>query len=146
MVKNIQGKTPGSEHAVKNAVERVSAAGPKDIAVTTYANSGRRYSADGPKRVRMQKPRKILAWRLEIPPRSLPEPLKIEPRATHESPDATKSRGGELTLTHQTPRGRWISVSRSKEIVIQTQMLLLELLLELLVLLLLLLLPSLRPL
>ena len=49
MVKNIQGKTPGSEHAVKNAVERVSAAGPKGIAVTRYANSGRRYGADGGK-------------------------------------------------------------------------------------------------
>ena len=49
MVKNVQGKRPGSEHAVKNAVERVSAAGPKGIAVTRYANLGRRYGADGGK-------------------------------------------------------------------------------------------------
>jgi len=49
MVTNIQGKRPGSEHAVKNAVERVSAAGPQGIALTRYANSGRRYGADGGK-------------------------------------------------------------------------------------------------
>ena len=49
MVKTIQGKRPKSEHAVMNAVERVSAAGPKGIAVTGYANSGRRYGADGGK-------------------------------------------------------------------------------------------------
>ena len=49
MVKTIQGKRPESEHAVKNAVGRVSAAGPKRIALTRYANSGRRYGADGGK-------------------------------------------------------------------------------------------------
>ena len=76
---------------MKNAVERVSAAGPIDIAVTTYAKSGRRYGADGAKRARMQKLRKIRAWRLENSPRSLPEPLKIERGVFLESPDAFKS-------------------------------------------------------
>ena len=49
MVKNMQGRSPDSEHAVKNAVERVSAAGKLGIATTKYANSGRRYGADGGK-------------------------------------------------------------------------------------------------
>lgn len=55
LVKNIQGKTPESEHAVKNAVKRVGAAGAKGIAVTRYANSGRRYGADGGKYVLTEK-------------------------------------------------------------------------------------------
>ena len=40
-VKNVQGKTPKSEHCVKNAVQRVTAAGKKGIAKTNYKNCGR---------------------------------------------------------------------------------------------------------
>ena len=104
---------------MKNAVERVSAAGPINIAVTTYANSGQiwrrwcqahttkkiddsikkvnEHTAEetnkvlktlvsvsdetmspfkpttGAKRACMQSLRKIRAWRLENPPRSLPD-------------------------------------------------------------------------
>ena len=50
-----------------------------------------RYGADGAKRARRQKLRKIRAWRLENRPRSLPEPLKIELGIIIESPDASKS-------------------------------------------------------
>ena len=49
VVKNLQGKRPDSEHAVKNAVHRVSNAGPKGVLTTKYANSGRRYGSDGGK-------------------------------------------------------------------------------------------------
>lgn len=49
VVKNLQGKRPDSEHAVKNAVHRVSNAGPKGVLTTNYANSGRRYGPDGGK-------------------------------------------------------------------------------------------------
>ena len=38
VVKNLQGKRPDSEHAVKNAVHRVSNAGPKGVLTTNYAN------------------------------------------------------------------------------------------------------------
>ena len=40
-VKNVQGKTPQSEHCVKNAVQRVTAAGKKGVAKTNYKNCGR---------------------------------------------------------------------------------------------------------
>ena len=39
-VKNMQGKRPKSEHAVKNAVQRVQASGKKGVAVTNYKNCG----------------------------------------------------------------------------------------------------------
>ena len=39
---------------MKNAVERVSAAGPKGIAVTRFASWGRGYSADGGKYLQAQ--------------------------------------------------------------------------------------------
>ena len=35
-VKNIQGKHPESDHAVRNAVSRVAQAGAKGIAITNY--------------------------------------------------------------------------------------------------------------
>ena len=41
-VKNLQGKTPKSEHCVKNAVQRVTAAGKKGVAKTNYKNCGRK--------------------------------------------------------------------------------------------------------
>ena len=41
-VKNVQGKTPQSEHCVKNAVQRVTAAGKKGVAKTNYKNCGRK--------------------------------------------------------------------------------------------------------
>ena len=40
-VKNVQGKKPQSEHCVKNAVQRVTAAGKKGVAKTNYKNCGR---------------------------------------------------------------------------------------------------------
>ena len=43
-VKNIQGKRPKSEHAVKNAVQRVQASGKKGVAVTNYKSCGRKRS------------------------------------------------------------------------------------------------------
>ena len=39
-VKNMQGKRPKSQHAVKNAVQRVQASGKKGVAVTNYKNCG----------------------------------------------------------------------------------------------------------
>ena len=41
-VKNVQGKIPQSEHCVKNAVQRVTAAGKKGVAKTNYKNCGRK--------------------------------------------------------------------------------------------------------
>ena len=41
-VKNLQGKTPKSEHCVKNAMQRVTAAGKKGVAKTNYKNCGRK--------------------------------------------------------------------------------------------------------
>ena len=41
-VKNVQGKTPLSEHCVKNAVQRQTAAGKKGVAKTNYKNCGRK--------------------------------------------------------------------------------------------------------
>ena len=41
-VKNLKGKTPKSEHCVKNAVQRVTAAGKKGVAKTNYKNCGRK--------------------------------------------------------------------------------------------------------
>ena len=49
LVKTVAGKQPESEHAVKNAVARVDAAGPRGIATTRYENCGRRYGKDGGK-------------------------------------------------------------------------------------------------
>ena len=68
VVKNLQGKRPDSEHAVKNAVHRVSNAGPKGVLTTNYANSGRRYGPDGGKYKLTDKERKdvvsfVKAWR-----------------------------------------------------------------------------------
>ena len=40
-VKNVQGKTPQSEHCIKNAVQRVTAAGKKGVIKTNYKNCGR---------------------------------------------------------------------------------------------------------
>ena len=59
-MKNIQGKRPGSDHAVRNAVARVSASGPQGVAVTRYANSGRRYGADGGKYLLTEKQRALV--------------------------------------------------------------------------------------
>ena len=42
MVKNMQGQRPQSEHCVKNAVKRVSAAGKKGVIKTQYKNCGRK--------------------------------------------------------------------------------------------------------
>ena len=39
-VKNVQGKTPQREHCVKNAVQRVTAAGKKGVAKTNYRTVG----------------------------------------------------------------------------------------------------------
>ena len=41
-VKNVAGNTPQSEHCVKNAVQRVTAAGKKGVAKTNYKNCGRK--------------------------------------------------------------------------------------------------------
>ena len=41
-VKNVRGETPQSEHGVKNAVQRMSAAGRKRFAKTNYKNCGRK--------------------------------------------------------------------------------------------------------
>ena len=41
-VKNVQGKTPESEHCVKNAVQRVTTSGKKGVAKTNYKNCGRK--------------------------------------------------------------------------------------------------------
>ena len=41
-VKNLQGKTPQSDHCVRNAVRRVTAAGKKGVAKTNYKNCGRK--------------------------------------------------------------------------------------------------------
>ena len=41
-VKNVSGNTPQSEHCVKNAVQRVTAAGKKGVAKTNYKNCGRK--------------------------------------------------------------------------------------------------------
>ena len=49
VVKNIQGKQPDSDHAVRNAVHRVDNAGARGIASTKYKNCGRRYGEDGGK-------------------------------------------------------------------------------------------------
>ena len=49
VVKNIQGKQPDSDHAVRNAVHRMDNAGARGIASTKYKNCGRRYGEDGGK-------------------------------------------------------------------------------------------------
>ena len=49
VVKNIQGKQPDSDHAVRNAVHRMDDAGARGIASTKYKNCGRRYGEDGGK-------------------------------------------------------------------------------------------------
>ena len=41
-VKNVSGNTPQSEHCIKNAVQRVTAAGKKGVAKTNYKNCGRK--------------------------------------------------------------------------------------------------------
>ena len=41
-VKNLKGKTPQSEHGVKNAMQRAAAAGKKGVAKTNYKNCGRK--------------------------------------------------------------------------------------------------------
>ena len=41
-VKNMEGKTPKSEHCVKNAVQRAKASGRKGVAMTNYKNCGRK--------------------------------------------------------------------------------------------------------
>ena len=48
-VKNLQGRSPESEHAVKNAVKRVAEAGRNGVANTRWSNSGRRYGPNGEK-------------------------------------------------------------------------------------------------
>ena len=40
-VKNVAGKTPDSDHCVRNAVQRVTASGKKGVAKTNYKNCGR---------------------------------------------------------------------------------------------------------
>ena len=49
LVRNLQGKRPQSNHCVRNAVERVEAAGARNMPTTRYKNSGRRYGSDGGK-------------------------------------------------------------------------------------------------
>ena len=39
-VKNVKGKTPSSDHCVRNAVQRQIAAGKKGVAKTNYKNCG----------------------------------------------------------------------------------------------------------
>lgn len=46
-VKTVEGKAPQSEHAVRNAVERVARTPRRGIPTTNYKNSGRRYGPDG---------------------------------------------------------------------------------------------------
>ena len=41
-VKNMAGKTPESDHCVRNAVQRVTASGKKGVAKTNYKNCGRK--------------------------------------------------------------------------------------------------------
>ena len=41
-VKNLKGKTPKSDHCVRNAVQRQTAAGKKGVAKTNYKNCGRK--------------------------------------------------------------------------------------------------------
>ena len=41
-VKNLQSKTPQSEHCVKNAVQRATTAGRKVVAKTNHKNCGRK--------------------------------------------------------------------------------------------------------
>ena len=48
-VKTIEGKRLETDHAVRNAVARVDAAGARGIATTKYKNCGRRYGEDGGK-------------------------------------------------------------------------------------------------
>ena len=49
LVKNMKGKRPKSDHAVRSAVARVDTAGKNGVAKTKYKNCGRRYGADGGK-------------------------------------------------------------------------------------------------
>ena len=60
-VKTMEGKRPQSEHAVKNAVARVVAAGAKGAATTNLKNCGRRYGADGGKYLLSQQQQKEVA-------------------------------------------------------------------------------------
>ena len=83
-VKTVEGKNPQSEHAVKNAVERVEKTPGRGVPITNYKNSGRRYGADGVKRACMQKRWKIRPWSFETfpgaiwnPPKSSPERAKM---------------------------------------------------------------------
>ena len=48
-VKTMEGKRPSSDHAVRNAVARVSIAGARGVATNNYENCGRRYGEDGGK-------------------------------------------------------------------------------------------------
>ena len=48
-VKTMEGKQPESDHAVRNAVDRVGIGGRRGIATTKYHNCGRRYGEDGGK-------------------------------------------------------------------------------------------------
>ena len=45
----MQGMTPGSKHAIENAVKLMALSGGTGIAKTRYAQSGRSYGADGGK-------------------------------------------------------------------------------------------------
>ena len=48
-VKTMEGKKPKSDKPVRNAVTRVSNAGPRGLATSSYENCGRRYGEDGGK-------------------------------------------------------------------------------------------------
>ena len=49
VVKTAEGHAPNSDHAVENAVKRMKVAGTAGVALSNYANSGRRYGKDGSK-------------------------------------------------------------------------------------------------
>lgn len=63
-VRSVQGTMPQSEHCVKNAVQRVTAAGKKGVAKTNYKNCGRK------KALTPEESKKVLdfvkAWRKKV--------------------------------------------------------------------------------
>ena len=67
-VKTVEGKTPKSEHAVKNAVKRIMNTKAAGTPTTGYKNCGRRYGPDGGKYKLTEKQRNevvkfVKAWR-----------------------------------------------------------------------------------
>jgi len=106
-VKTMEGKRPSSDHAVRNAVARVSIAGARGVATNNYENCGRRYGEDGGKYLITPQQEKevvqfVKAWRNKkfCTCRYIKRELKME--ATHRTIARALNRNGY----------RWCQVAR----------------------------------